>query len=569
MLRGPRGGNPPVPLGPSGRIFPSMRIAIIRLTASLALVMAARHPAPASAQRPTDIAIIPRPTSLIAAPGTFTLTPHTAIWTTRADSAVARRLSRDLSPAAGFDLVVRVGSGGSGSRIVFKQAARRDTSLGPEGYRLAVRPGVITITSSAPAGAFYAVQSIRQLLPAAIYRSAPLTGVVWSMPAVTIADRPRFGWRGAHLDVSRHFMPKEFVKKYIDLLAMHKMNTFHWHLTDDQGWRIEIKQYPRLTSVGAWRDQTLVGRLQRDSTANVFDKKRHGGFYTQDDIREIVAYARDRFVRIVPEIEMPGHAQAAIAAYPSLGNFGDSLGVWTMWGVTPHILNASDSTITFMQNVLTEVMSLFPGEFIHIGGDEAVKTEWKASPRAQARIHDLGLANENELQSWFTKQMDAFLTAHGRRLVGWDEILEGGLAPNAVVMSWRGIAGGITAARANHDVVMAPDQYTYLDHYQAKRDSEPLAIGGFLPLDSVYAYDPVPASLEPQYASHILGAQGQIWTEYIEGPKNVEYMAFPRLSALAEDVWSPRDGKDFADFKARLSKHLERLQALDVNYRRP
>jgi hexosaminidase len=358
------------------------------------------------------------------------------------------------------------------------------------------------------------------------------------------------------------------VKKYIDLLALHKMNSFHWHLTDDQGWRLEIKKYPRLTEVGAWRTETLVGKPQRDSAANVYDKKRHGGFYSQDDAREIVAYARERFVRVVPEIEMPGHSQATIAAYPYLGNFGDTVPVWTMWGVTPHILNPSDTTIAFMKDVLTEVMAIFPSEFIHIGGDEAPKTEWKASPRAQARMKALGLANENELQSWFTTQMDAFLTSHGRRLVGWDEILEGGLAPNAVVMSWRGIAGGLTAARAGHDVVMTPGNYTYFDHYQSlNKDAEPLAIGGFLPLDSVYAYEPVPAELEARFAAHILGAQAQVWTEYIEGPKHVEYMAFPRMSALAEVLWTPRAQRDFADFTARLPRQLQRFNALDVNYR--
>ena len=363
-------------------------------------------------------------------------------------------------------------------------------------------------------------------------------------------------------------MPKEFVKKYIDLLALHKMNTFHWHLTDDQGWRIEIKKYPRLTEIGAWRDSTIVGHMVRDTTRATFDKRRHGGFYTGDDIREIVAYARDRFVTIVPEIEMPGHSQAAIAAYPMLGNFGDTIKPWTMWGVTNYILNPSDTTLAFMQDVLTEVIGLFPGKFIHIGGDEAPKAQWKISPRAQERMKAIGIATENELQSWFTTKMDAFLTSKGRRLVGWDEILEGGLAPNAVVMSWRGTAGGIAAARANHDVVMTPGSHTYFDQFQSKNTAaEPLAIGGFLPIDTVYSYEPVPADLEPQFASHILGAQAQVWTEYIEGPKSVEYMAFPREAALAEVLWTSPDRKDFASFSARLTQHLARLSALDVNFR--
>jgi hexosaminidase len=546
----------------------------------LALLFAGAATLDAQTGGADGVAIIPRPASVTTGHGTFLLTAKTAVWTNREDSAVARRFVQDIAPATGFDLRVRVGKPSGGSRIVFVRAAARDTGLGPEGYRLVVTPSAVTITSAAPAGAFYATQTLRQLLPAEIFRDAPIAGAKWTIPAVTVVDRPRFAWRGMHLDVSRHFMPKEFVKKYIDLLALHKMNSFHWHLTDDQGWRIEIKKYPRLTSVGAWRSQTLIGKAQRDSTLDVYDHKPHGGFYSQDDVREIVEYARERFVRIVPEIEMPGHAQAAIAAYPSLGNFGDTVPVWTRWGVTPHILNPSDTTIAFMQDVLTEVMALFPGQFIHIGGDEAIKPEWKASPRAQAKIKALGItpddANnprdfraENELQSWFTTQMDHFLTEHGRRLVGWDEILEGGLAPNAVVMSWRGTAGGLAAARAGHDVIMTPGDYTYFDHYQSQNTAaEPLAIGGFLPLDSVYAYEPVPAELEPGFVSHILGAQGQVWTEYIEGPKNVEYMAFPREAALAEVLWTPQPRRDFADFSARLPAELRRLDALDVNYRR-
>jgi len=515
-----------------------------------------------------SISIIPRPDSLVAGRGSFTLTSRTTIWSDRADSAVARRFARSLAPATALDLPVRIGTSSSGNRIVFRRASARDTTLGPEGYRLNVQPGVVTITSSAQAGAFYATQTLLQLLPPDVYRSAPVSQRAWTIPAVKIEDRPRFSWRGMHLDVSRHFMPKEFVKKYIDLIALHKMNSFHWHLTDDQGWRIEIKKYPRLTDVGAWRDRTIVGRQVRDTANAPFDNKRHGGFYTQDDIREIVAYARDRFVSVVPEIEMPGHSQAAVAAYPMLGNFGDTIKPWTMWGVTNYILNPSDTTIAFMQDVLTEVMALFPGKFIHIGGDEAPKNQWKLSPRAQERMKTLGIATENELQSWFTTKMDNFLTAKGRRLIGWDEILEGGLAPNAAVMSWRGTAGGLAAARAGHDVVMTPGSHTYFDHYQSSNQAaEPLAIGGFLPIDTVYSYEPVPAELEPRFAKHILGAQGQIWTEYIEGPKNVEYMAFPRASALAEVLWTSRARRDFADFSGRLPAHLARLRVLDVGYR--
>ena len=539
----------------------SLIVPLFLLTAAGGRDLASQAPAP-------EIAVIPRPAKVTAHAGHFTLSARTVISTDARSASLGRQLARYLEPATGYTLPVRTGAT-SGSRIVL----RRDAALkrlGDEGYTLEVRPGVVTVRAPAAAGLFYGIQTIRQLLPPEIFREAPMRGVAWTLPAVSIEDRPRFAWRGAHLDVCRHFMPKEFVKKYIDLLALQKMNSFHWHLTDDQGWRLEIRKYPRLTSIGGWRTQTLVGAYTSDTSKQVFDRETHGGFYTQEDVREIVAYARERFVNIVPEIEMPGHAQAAIAAYPWLGNAGDSLGVWTIWGVSRNILNPSDSTVRFMQDVLAEVMELFPGPYIHVGGDEADKAQWKSTPRVQERMRALGLASEEELQSWFIRQMDAFITAHHRRMIGWDEILEGGLAPNAAVMSWRGTRGGIEAARAGHDVVMAPGSYTYLDHYQSlDHTREPLAIGGFLPLDTVYAYDPLPAELEPRFAKHILGAQGQVWTEYIKGPKQVEYMAYPRISALAEVLWTPLGRKDYADFSARLGAHLARLDALDVNYRRP
>jgi hexosaminidase len=524
------------------------------------------------------IAVIPQPTRLAQGSGEFVIDERTVIWTDDASAKLGQQLAAYLAPATGFTLAVRTGGDAPARSIELRRDASLAPTLGGEGYRLEAQPGRVIAQAAEPAGLFYAIQTIRQLLPPEISRSSthpPAAGsraaVRWTIPAVEIEDMPRFQWRGAHLDVGRHFMPKEFVKKYIDLLALHKMNSFHWHLTEDQGWRIEIKKYPRLTEVGAWRKETVVGRLSRDSTKNTYDGKRHGGFYTQDDVREVVAYAAERFVNVVPEIEMPGHAQAAIAAYPWLGNNPNrQLEVWNRWGVSENILNAEPRTIAFMQDVLAEVLELFPSRFIHVGGDEAVKTQWRSSPRAQARIRELGLKNEAELQSWFIHQMDTYLTSRGRRLVGWDEILEGGLAPGATVMSWRGEKGGVAAARAGHDVVMAPTTYTYLDYYQsANRDSEPLAIGGLLPLDSVYGYEPIPADLEPQYAKHVLGAQGQLWTEYMPTSQQVEYMAFPRMTALAEVVWTPRERKDLADFRRRLDVHLRRLDALQVNYRKP
>jgi hexosaminidase len=546
------------------------------LRRALIVALAALPVAPVSLRAlvPADssvYAIIPRPRVLTPKPGHFTLQPRTPIQADPAFRDVARRFARSLAPATGFTLDVRTSPTPAAGAIRLVRVTGRDTlALGAEGYQLDVSATSVTVRAANAAGAFYALESFRQLLPPAIYRAAPIAGVTWHAPAVHVEDAPRFAWRGSHLDVGRHFMPKEFVLKYIDLLAQHKMNRFHWHLTEDQGWRIQIKQYPRLTDVGSCRAQTLVGPYVADPAKRVFDRTPHCGFYTQDDIREVVAYAAERFVTVVPEIEMPGHAQAAIAAYPELGVRRDTIvEPMQVWGVSEFILNADDATVTFMQNVLTEVMALFPGPYIHIGGDEAVKNQWVASPQIQARIKQLGLKDEHELQSWFVRQMDTFLTKHGRRMVGWDEILEGGLAENATVMSWRGTDGGIAAAKANHDVVMTPGSHTYLDHYQSlDQKKEPLAIGGYLPLDTVYSFEPVPASLTPTEAAHILGTQTQLWTEYIRDPKELEYMAFPRLSALAEAAWTTRDRRDFADFMQRLSPHLLRLDAMDVKYRR-
>jgi len=512
-------------------------------------------------------AVVPRPAHVTVQAGAFTLRAGTVIVTDRALRGLGELLGDYLFPATGLRLAVRTAAP-TGTQAISLRLDSSLARLGAEGYRLDAGPSHVAIRAYRAAGAFYGIQTLRQLFPAAILRQAKVAATAWTMPAVSIEDSPRFGWRGLLLDVARHFMPKEFVKKVIDLLALHKLNRLQLHLTDDQGWRIEIRRYPRLTQVGAWRRQTIVGRPDDDSTKWRFDGQPHGGFYTQDDIAEIVAYARARFVTLVPEIEMPGHSQAAIAAYPELGNTSDTLPVFTGWGVDLNILNPGDATIAFEQNVLTEVMRLFPGLWIHTGGDEAPKAQWKANPLAQARIRELGLKDEEALQGYFTRRMDEFLTSHGRRLIGWDEILEGGLAPNATVMSWRGTEGGIAAARAGHDVVMAPTSHTYFDYYQSTdTTTEPLAIGGFLPLDTVYAFDPIPAALTAAEAKRVLGGQGQLWTEYIADAKRLEYMAFPRACALAEVLWTPREERDYVDFTRRLATHLERLAVLDVNYR--
>ncbi len=524
--------------------------------------------APGALQAQYDV--IPRPAVLTPRSGQFVLRGTTTLGADAALLPAARQFARDVAAATGYDLrIVGADVSGTASRGI---RLVRDRSLPSEGYTLDVTPGIVTVRASTPAGAFYALESFKQLLPPAVYRDAPAGKISWSAPSVHIEDAPRFAWRGAHLDAARHFMPKEFVKKYIDLLARHKMNRFHWHLTDDQGWRIAIEKYPRLTELGSCREQTMVPPYHTDPAKRVFDGKRHCGFYTQDDIREVVAYAAARHVTVVPEIEMPGHAQAVVYAYPQLSSKPDSTptpGVMQVWGVSEFILNPDAGTIAFMQDVLTEVLALFPGPYIHIGGDEAVKPQWKNSPRIQQRIKELGLKDEHELQSWFIRQMDAFLTARGRRMIGWDEILEGGLAENATVMSWRGMQGGIDAAKANHDVVMAPVSHTYFDYFQSRdKTREPFAFGGFIPIDSVYAFEPVPPQLNSAQARHILGAQAQLWTEYIPTPKHAEYMAYPRLTALAEVVWSAKTRRDYTDFRKRLTTHLRRLDAMDVGYRK-
>jgi hexosaminidase len=429
-------------------------------------------------------------------------------------------------------------------------------SLGDEGYALAVNEDGVNIAAQSGAGLFYGVASLLQLIQDDK-----------SIPFVDIVDYPRFPYRGLHLDVGRHMFPPSFVKKYIDLLARHKMNRFHWHLTEDQGWRIEIKKYPKLQEVGAFRKETLVGHSSRDHSNDKYDGQRYGGFYTQDEIRDIVQYATDRHVTIVPEIEMPGHAMAALASYPNLGCTGGPYEVATRWGVFPDVYCAGkEDTFVFLQDVLDEVMALFPGEYIHIGGDECPKVRWEKCPYCQKRIKTEHLKDEHELQSYFIQRIEKYINSKGRKIIGWDEILEGGLAPNATVMSWRGEEGGIDAAKQNHDVVMTPSKWCYLDHYQDTTGTEPLAIGGYLPVSKVYSYEPVPPQLSQEEAKHILGAQGNVWTEYMATPEHVEYMVYPRASAMAEVVWSPKGSRDYDDFLRRMDHHLKYLDALHVNY---
>jgi hexosaminidase len=508
--------------------------------------------------------IIPKPASLRPTSGVFSISPDTVISVDDRAFDGARLFVEMLAPALGRNLrIVHSTPPSDGISLKIDPSLSR---LGKEGYRVEITPKRTELIAQTPGGLFYGLQTLRQLLPVQIFSRTPVPEIPWEIPCGIIEDHPRFGWRGMMLDCSRHFMPTEFIYKWIDLLAIHKMNIFHWHLTDDQGWRIEIRKYPKLTEIGAWRKETLIGHALSKET-HTYDGARHGGFYTQDQIRSVVKYAAARNVTVVPEIELPGHSQAAIAAYPHLGNTGRQIDVWNSWGVNPNILNVEESTVLFYQDVLSEVMELFPSPFIHIGGDEAIKDQWKVSVRAQTRMAELGLRDEDELQSWFIRRMDEFLTSHGRKLVGWDEILEGGLASGAMVMSWRGEEGGIAAANSGDDVVMTPSKWVYFDHYQSENTKkEPLAIGGFLPLEQVYQYEPVPAALDEKAAAHVRGAQGQLWTEYVPDPAHAEYMVYPRACALAEVVWSPRQSRKFSEFLPRLKLHLERLKLLGVNY---
>lgn len=510
-----------------------------------------------------EIHIVPEPVRLTPTGATFTLTPRSVIVAAGDAADAAQLLASYLRPATGYALPVL------GTRPMDAPSIRLlidpQVTLGEEGYRLVVAADGVTLRAANLTGLLRGVQTVRQLLPVEIFQSTVVSGIEWSLPGVEIEDYPRFPWRGAMLDCGRHFWTIDQVKRFIDLLALHKASRFHWHLTDDQGWRIEIKRYPKLTEIGAWRPETMVGHWSDEPRR--YDGTRYGGFYTQDQIKEVVAFAEHRGITIVPEIEMPGHAQAAIAAYPELGNVETPLQPSREWGIIENVFNVEERTFQFLENVLLEVLDLFPSRYIHIGGDECPKTQWEASPRVQARMKELGIPDEHAMQSYFIRRMDQFLTKQGRILVGWDEILEGGLAENAVVMSWRGEEGGIEAARAGHDVVMTPTSHTYFDYYQADPAGEPLAIFGLTPLEKVYSYEPIPAEMTPEQAKHVLGSQGQHWTEYISTTDKLDYMAYPRLTALNEVLWSPRERGSYADFLTRLRTHLRRLDGLGVKYR--
>ena len=507
-----------------------------------------------------DVIPMPQSITLTESSEPFVLHSGTQISYTAGNADMERNaqfLKDYLAPQLGYELKTVPGIASKG--IVLQLVDGEAT----EGYKITVDANRVLVEATSPAGIFYGIQTIRKSLPVE-------QGAVVALPAGTITDAPRFDYRGAHLDVCRHFYPVDSIKTYIDMLALHNMNKFHWHLTEDQGWRIEIKQFPKLTEIGSVRNGTMI---RKDWDSN--DSIQYGGFYTQDECREIIKYAADRYITVIPEIDMPGHMVAAVTAYPELGCTGGPYSVRTIWGVSEELLCAgNDKVYDFVEKVLDEVMEILPSKDIHIGGDECPKTEWEKCPKCQKKIKELGLKKdkqftaEQKLQAYFTQHVDEYLTKHGRNAIGWDEILEGGVSENATVMSWRGEVGGIEAARLKHRVIMTPNTYCYFDYYQSKdRDNEPFAIGGFLPASHVYSYEPLPASLTPEEQSYIWGVQCNVWTEYIPTFSQVQYMILPRGAALAEVQWSQPEVKNYEKFKnERLPRLIKIYELNNYNY---
>lgn len=516
-----------------------------------------------AAGQTADFNIIPRPQQVkVSNDAPFTLSAKTVIslGTNSQDmKRNANMLASYIEQATGIRPAI--GKGKSGAAIIL---TIDKTIANAEGYKLDADAKQIRIAGASAAGVFYGIQTLRKSLPLVNGKASKV-----SIPAVHIADAPRFAYRGTHLDVSRHFVTADSVRQFIDMLALHNINRFHWHLTDDQGWRIEIKKYPLLTQIGSKRAQTVIGH-----NSGKYDGKPYSGFYTQKQIRDIVKYAADRYITIVPEIDLPGHMQAALAAYPDMGCTGGPYEVWQKWGVSDNVLCAgNDKTLTFIDNVLKEITQLFPSKYIHVGGDECPKTQWQKCPKCQARIKALNLeakdghSAEERLQSYIITHASNYLKSLGRNTIGWDEILEGGLAEGATVMSWRGESGGIAAAKQHHDVVMTPNSYLYFDYYQSlDKDNEPLAIGGYLPLETVYSYEPMPKELTADEARHIIGVQANIWTEYMPTFKQMQYMALPRLAALSEVQWSQPALKDYNSFTNRLTEFTHLYDRLGYNY---
>ena len=509
-----------------------------------------------------DYQVIPMPHEIVAAQGSpFVLKSGVKILYPEGNAQMQRNaelLAEYLKTATGKDFAVEAGTEGKNAIVLALGVDNKN----PEAYELKVAGEGVTVKGATEAGVFYGIQTLRKSLPVAV-------GANISLPAVDIKDAPRFAYRGAHFDTSRHFFTVDEVKTYIDMLALHNMNRMHWHFTEDQGWRIEIKKYPKLTEIGSKRSETVIGK-----NSGKYDGVPHEGFYTQEEAKEIVKYAAERFITVIPEIDIPGHMQAALAAYPELGCTGGPYEVWKMWGVSEDVLCiGNDQSLKFLEDVFAELIEIFPSEYIHIGGDECPKVRWAQCPKCQARIKQLGLKSdakhtkEERLQSYVISHVEKFLNERGRQIIGWDEILEGGLAPNATVMSWRGEGGGIEAAKQHHDVIMTPNTYLYFDYYQSKdTDNEPLAIGGYLPVERVYSYEPMPKSLTPDEQKYIKGVQANLWTEYIPTFSHAQYMVLPRWAALAEVQWSAPEKKDYANFLSRLPRLIQWYDAEGYNY---
>jgi len=499
-----------------------------------------------------QLPIIPYPSQVILNSGSFVLTFKTTIQADE-NSFEAKYLKELIKSQTGLNLKIDSKYSSNSIQLIMKLP---DTiNFNKEHYELNVSNSKIIITSFSNQGLFYGIQTLAQLISSE-------KSLIIKIPSLQIIDQPKHKWRGMHLDVSRHFFPKEFIKKYIDYLVMYKMNTFHWHLTDDQGWRIEIKKYPKLTEIGAWRKGSMIGHYREQK----FDDKPYGGFYTQEEIKEIVAYATERHITVVPEIEMPGHAVAALASYPQYSCTGGPFEVALKWGVLDDVFCPKEETFEFLENILSEVLTLFPSEYIHIGGDECPKTRWKKCANCQSIIKREGLKDEHELQSYFIQRIEKFVNGKGRKIIGWDEILEGGLAPNAAVMSWRGTKGGIEAAKQKHFVIMTPSSHCYFDHYQGEPKNEPLAIGGYTTVEKVYSFNPTPKGLTEEESKYILGAQGNVWTEYMEDANKVEYMIFPRMLALSEVLWGTSNPGKYTDFQDRMSQHFLVFDKNKINY---
>jgi len=504
--------------------------------------------------------LIPMPKKVKATEGVFNLNNNTSLYVDKEFMNAGEFLVNYIENGSAFKLKK---SSEEKAAVVIK----KNDTLSPEGYTLKVLGSEILIDAKDASGAFYAIQTLRQLMPLQLEKNNGFQEKTISIPQAIIEDNPAFNYRGMHLDVGRHFFPKEVIKKYIAHMAMLKMNYFHWHLTEDQGWRIEIKQYPKLTEIGGFRNETLIGHY--NDAPVTYDGTKYGGFYTQKDVKEIVDFAEKHEVTIIPEIEMPGHSQAAISAYPALGCTSEQVEVAKTWGIFETIYCPNEGTFTFLENVLSEVIALFPGDYIHIGGDEAPKKQWKNCDHCQQLIKDLNLKDEHGLQSYFITRMEKFINTKGKKIIGWDEILEGGLAPNATVMSWRGTQGAIDAVKEGHDVILTPTSHAYFDYYQSNNENEPLAIGGFLPLKKVFRFNPIPPELNKEEEKFVLGAQGNVWTEYMKTEDQVEYMTFPRILAMSEVVWRgpiKNFEDDYPDFLKRTEIFNERLKELEINY---